>query len=509
MISSRVSMSSSTSGGMVISLSAIGPALLLVTVVTAIMLLTSNIEVALVTVAAGAFCAFLFCVFLLTAPPFWLALLLIVLIPFHSLITHLLGGYESSTRQLLALWKEVLLGIGVFRVLRHNPNRKQIIASNRWVLVCSGLLMLMYLITFVRAPTLPGIFSLDLETRFLGVLLFFMFLDLDEKRKATLLRLMVWSVGLVALYGVVQYVWDYERLLPLADYAPNMVADDSRRLYSYSLNPFDPAFGAVIAILVLFSGAGRSALRGALLWFALLIPCLLLTYTRSAYLGLLAGIATVCAIDRDHVKRHAVMIYVTVCLICAALLFGGQSVYKSSLAQRVQSIVSQTDDSSKVHKQRLWKAVQVISTNPFGIGLGKYGTVQSRFVGGSEEADWVENQVLQVAVQTGVIGALAYLALTVAILVSILRKRHGGNKDVRVLRAAAGGVFVAMIVVGVMVQVWDDLLPAVYAWAIVGMALADGCAPWTRLPVALRLSRPDRHSGGKPSSEGIAKRFDT
>jgi hypothetical protein len=457
MVYSRAIMSRIGIGAMAISLSSILAVILLVCI---------NGKLALIAVAGGIFCAFL-----MTAPPFWLALLLIVLIPFESLITALLGGFGSSARQWFAMWKEVLLGIGLLRVLWHNPNRRRIIASNRWVLAWSGLLMLVYCVTLLRVPSVPAIFSLDIETRFLGVMLFFMFLDLDGKHIATLLRAMVWSVVLIALYGLVQYWWDYERLLPLVYHVPELSADGTRRLYSYSLGPGDPACGAVIAILLLLSGAVRTALRVTLAWLVLLVPCLVLTYVRSAYIGLLFGIVTVCVVDRTHVRRNAVIVSLALCVICTVLLFGGASVLNSDFGQRLHSIVSQTDSSSTAHKESMKRAVQVISTNPFGIGLGKSGIVQARFAGGVDEAEFTEDWVLQAGIQTGVIGAFAYLGLTGAILVSLLRPRHYWDEDARPLRVSAGAAFVAMTVVGVMIPVWDGFLPAVYAWALIGVAL--------------------------------------
>jgi hypothetical protein len=458
---SRASISRISMGAMVIS----------VGIAAVILFVTGNEKGELAAVAATAFCAFL-----ITAPPFWLALLLIVLIPFHNLITQSFGGFDSSVSQWFAPWKEVLLGIGIFRVLWHNPNRKEIIVSNRWVLIWSGFVTLVYCATFLRLPSVPAIFSLVLETRFLGVMLFFMFLELDSKRIATLLCAMVWSAGLIALYGLAQYQWDYDRLLPLMYHVPDLDANGTRRLYSYSLSAFEPGFAAVIAILILFCGAGRTALRVVLPWFALLVPCLLLTYTRSAYLGLLFGLVAVCTFDRVHVKRHAAILFIGLCIICAALLFGGATVLNSDLGQRLYSIVSQADGSSMAHKESMAKALQVISTNPLGIGLGQYGAVQARFAGGDNNAEYAENWVLQVAVQTGVIGAFAYLGLAGVILASLLGTRRRLNEDAKLLRISAGAVFVAMTVAGMMIPVWDGLLAAVYAWALVGLAL--GAAVW-------------------------------
>jgi hypothetical protein len=234
MMPSNARVVSIRSGVMNIPLSGTAAAVFLLAAVAAVLIGTQSLEAALATVAAGAFC-----VCLMILPTFWLAVLLVVLVPFQGLISALLGGWGSNARQVFAVWKDVLLLIGIFRVLRNNPNRRQIMLANRWVLSWGGLLMLAYCVAFLRAPSIPAVFSVALETRFLAVMFFFMFLRLNEKRTATLLRLMLWSVGLLAIYGLIQYFWDYDRLLPFVNgpYA-------QRRLYSYSLTALEPAYAA-------------------------------------------------------------------------------------------------------------------------------------------------------------------------------------------------------------------------------------------------------------------------
>lgn len=471
---SKSTVSFTRGGVMGVPLPCIAAAILAITGVSAALIATQSLAVVWALIAAALFCAFL-----MTVPPFWLALLLIVAVPFEGLITALLGGFDSSARQWFAMWKEVLLAIGIFRVVWHNPNRRRIIASNQWVLIWGALLMLVYCATFLWSASVPAIFSLDLETRFLGVIIFFMFLDLDRKSTETLLRAIVWSVTLVALYGLIQYQWDYERLLPFMYHVADLSADGTRRLYSYALSIFDCAYGALISILVLFAGAGRTKLRITLPCLALLVPCLLLTYVRSAYLGLLVGMVTLCVIDRRHRRRHLGIGAVALFTLCALFAFGGASVSNSSIGQRFQSIVSQNDGSSTAHKESMKAALQLISRRPFGIGLGNSGIVQARFGGGFDKAHFTEDWVLQAAVQTGMIGAFAYLGLTGAILVSLLRKLRHQNEDVSRLRVTAGAVFAAMTVAGIMIPVWDGLLTTVYTWALVGMALAAGVRPRT------------------------------
>jgi hypothetical protein len=458
----------SRSSVMNIPLSGAAAAVFLVAAVAAVLISTQSVEAALAAVAVGAFC-----VCLMIVPTFWMAVVLVVLIPFQTLISELLGRYGSNARQVFAAWKVVLLLIGIFRVLRNNPNRRQIMVANRWVLSWSGLLILAYCVAFLRAPSIPAVFSLDFETRFLCVMWFFMFLHLDEKRKATLLRVMLWSIGLLAIYGIIQYFWDYDRLLPFVN-SPDAFDYGQRRLYSYSLTALEPAYAAVIAILILFSGVLRNGLRAALSWIAILVPCLLLTYTRSAYLGLLAGVIALCIIDHTKLRRIAAVGLVAICLICGSFLFGGDATSRSSLGQRLQSIVSQNDESSLVHKERMRTAVQVISANPFGVGLGKYGTVEAKFVG-VEDAQYTENWVLQVAVGAGVVAAFAFVGLTATLLWSLLRRQCSEAHNATLV-AAAVSILTAMTIAGVMIPVWDFQIPVVYTWALVGMAIAT-CDP--------------------------------
>jgi len=420
---------------------------------------------------AAAIAAVLFCVFLIAAPEFWLAVLLLALVPFEALITQSLGGFGSNARQLFAMWKEALLLVGIIRVLHSNANRRVILRSNRPVLFWSAALLLVYGATFLRIPSLAAVFSIDLETRFLAVMLFFMLLRLDDRRRATLLRVMLWSIGSLAAYGLIQYFWDYQRLLPLVYNLPDISFNGHRRLYSYSLDALEPAYAAMIAILIVLSGVTRSTLRVALWWIAILLPCLLLTYTRSAYLGLLAGAATLCIVNRTQLKRITAIGVIASCCVCVLLLAGGDSAPEAALSRRLESIFSQNDQSSHAHKERMRKAVQVVEENPLGIGLGKYGTVEARFAGGVSDASYTEDWELQVAVETGVIGALAYLALTAAILISLCGRRRRKKTDSKMLVGAAIGVFAAMTVAGIMIPVWDGLLPAVYTWALVGLAL--------------------------------------
>jgi hypothetical protein len=242
--------------------------LFLFLVAASALVLTSDPMLALAAVGALTYCAFL-----VVAPPLWLAILLLLLTPFQSLTTQLLAGFHPALREIVACWKEALIGVGLLRVLLRHPNPRRVLASNRWVFVWSALLILIYCITFLRMPSVPAVFSFNLETRFLWVMLFFMFLDIDDRQRVIVFRVMLFSIGLLAFYGLIQYFWDYDRLLPLVRDTAGLNASGTRRLYSYSLDALEPAYGAMVAMLIVLSGAARIRWQISLVSAALFIPC--------------------------------------------------------------------------------------------------------------------------------------------------------------------------------------------------------------------------------------------
>ncbi|HUP03473.1 MAG TPA: O-antigen ligase family protein [Bryobacteraceae bacterium] len=429
-------------------------------------LLVKSATASLAILAAGAFGAFL-----IAAPTYWLALLLVGFIPFHTLITQYLGGFESSSRQWFAVWKEALLAVGTLRAIWDHPNRRAILHGNRWVLGWSTAFLLIYAVTLLRYPGLPAIFAISLETKFIAVMVFFLFLNLDAQQAGQLLRLIVWSAGLISVYGLIQYFWDYDRLLPLVYSLPDLNIGGAPRLYSYLLNPLEPAFDAAIGILILFTGAGRFRLRAALPWLALLAPCLLLTYTRSALIGLAPAILIVCIAGRERILRYSLIATGGLLLACGIALFGGNSIGHSTLAQRLQSIVTRNDDSSYVHKERMDRAMDTIRKSPWGVGLGGYGTVQARF-SSAADADYAEDCLLQVTVETGLIGGLVYLGLTVAVLLTLALRLRQSSGEVRLVCLCVFGVFVALTIAGAMLPIWEELSTLVFTWALVGISLS-------------------------------------
>lgn len=414
-----------------------------------------------------------FFVFLTAAPLFWLGAFLLAFIPFHGLISQLLGGYSSNVRQVFVLWKEALIIVGLARAFFGNTSRWDIIRSNHWLLLTISCLVIIYVISILRFPSVPSIFAFNLELRFIGILLFFMLLPLNHKQLNLLMVVMLVGISLTAFYGIIQYFWDYERLFHLLYYNPGVFTEVNRRIYSFTLNVFDPAYGPVIGILIVVP----RCVRRPSMWFwgmplvGLLVVCLGLTYSRSGWLALIAGVVILIIFDRQYFRSYAISSCLVACLTVTVLLFASNSIYDSLLGHRISTMVSQKDPSSLTHKSRMRVAVDTILKNPSGIGLAKVGNIQARFQGGVEKGIYTENWVLQVGVQTGLIGALIYIILIILLFISLLRKLTNTPDEKRLFRISAAAALAAMMVAGILIPVWDFLLPVIYTWSLIGIAL--------------------------------------
>src|SRR5438067_1930310 len=103
-MTSNTSIYKLRNGAANIRIPGVAASLLIVAGIVTVLVITQSVEAALATFAAATFFTLLFIV-----PTFWLAILLIALIPFQTLITQSLGGFEASTRQVFASWKELVL----------------------------------------------------------------------------------------------------------------------------------------------------------------------------------------------------------------------------------------------------------------------------------------------------------------------------------------------------------------------------------------------------------------
>ena len=171
---------------------------------------------------------------------------------------------------------------------------------------------------------------------------------------------------------------------------PNEVA-----LHLVTMSPIAFAFGL---------GTRRMAVRISYFFLAtLFVAASMVTYSRGAFLGLLAAIAVVAwKIGR----RSRVKVFLALVLLGCAFLFVTPSGYGS----RVLSIFAPSLDptgSSSARSELLKRSIVVTLRNPWGIGMGNFQVVGFH----NHES---HNSYTQVSSEIGVLGLIAYLTFVIS-----------------------------------------------------------------------------------------------
>lgn len=242
-----------------------------------------------------------------------------------------------------------------------------------------------------------------------------------EAREKELFRVMLAAAAVTVLYGVFQFA-NVEHM------AEDIAAQDwvdperfpllYRRMYSTLENP--NLFAGYLLMMIGFFGAfgllgEKKKCRVLLLLFtAVLVLCLLLTYSRGAWVSL-AAMAFVLGALYD--KR----IWCAFLLVPVVLLF-----YHGQVTERFLSLFS-GEDTSTLLRFALWESTELmIEQHPFfGIGWGAYFKAYPDYdfyVGNPTVIIYhAHNMYLSILAEVGIPGGLCYIALIFGHLLHAVR----------------------------------------------------------------------------------------
>ncbi len=411
------------------------------------------------------------------------------------------GGVRGSALTAIQAWKEILLAVAVARVAldavraRRLPFRPRLVD---WLAVAFGALLVVY--TLIPQSTLGGLashktvlYGLRHDGAPVVVFLLFRALGLDRAER----RRLAWTVlgtaaavaaiGLVEVYavpiswwrgnGVADYFhkqlgYDYHGTGGLPEnfiYNTGSEAHFLRRLVSVFLSPLATAYLMVVALLL----APRRWLAVPL--GAVAFAGLLFTFSRSSLLALAAGLVVVAIARRTYVP-------VAVAVAVVAIGIGWASVFpkiaptghwtKADLVYQHQvsqqkgpasgSALSDREPSIRSHLTNLREGIRTVIHHPQGYGLGNAGQTASR-TGTPLKAG--ESNYTEIGAETGVLGALLWLAWGLAVLVGLVATaRSGGSATV----AGMAGAFAAVLALAVQTDVIGDPWVAYCVWGLAG-----------------------------------------
>jgi O-antigen ligase len=283
-----------------------------------------------------------------------------------------------------------------------------------------------------------------------------------------------------------------------------------RRLVSVFLSPLGTGFMLVVALLLAAAGgplARRRGLLGALA--ALSAAGLLFTFSRSSLLAL-AGALCVLALAR----RRLWPLGAAVATLAAAFAFAqvfpaigprGDWTQADLVRQRAQAAreggveggpLSTEEPSIESHLTSLREGVETVLRHPQGYGPGNAGTVASR-TGVPLRAG--ESNYTELGVETGLAGALLFVAWNLALLVLLLRTARAPAAPSAWAAAGVAAAFAAVLALAVQTDTLGVPWLAICVWWLAG-SLAAKVEP---APIEKRaeVTRPAARSRPRPPAE--------
>jgi hypothetical protein len=235
----------------------------------------------------------------------------------------------------------------------------------------------------------------------------------------------------------------------------------TRRLISTFLSPLGSGYLCAVALLL----APRTRL--AIPLAVLAAAGLLWTHTRAAVLGLAVGfvvLAAVCRRTRPLAAAFATLAVGAVFLAVFPHIGPHAHFTPRELAyQRAHAHATgatKLEPSTESHLSELWDGVRTVAKHPQGYGLGNAGEVAFR-EGVPPKAG--ESNYTELGVETGLLGALLFIAWNLALLAWLVRARQ----------AALAAMLAAVLVVAIQTDAYGIPWLAYCVWWLAASGLKN------------------------------------
>lgn len=133
-------------------------------------------------------------------------------------------------------------------------------------------------------------------------------------------------------------------------------------------------------------------------------------------------------------------------------------------------------------------ALRLVTTHPLGVGLGRGGALLDAAIPGDEPFQHAHNLWLNWAVETGLPGLLAVLAMTVGVVLIVVRGVRAGSAAA----ATCGAGLAGFAVLSLADHPANAQRIALVLWIVLGLVAADSPPVW-------RLLTRRRTGGGRPA----------
>ncbi|HEX3807091.1 MAG TPA: O-antigen ligase family protein [Gaiellaceae bacterium] len=423
--------------------------------------------------------------------PVWALHVLIVGLALHNLVMSELWrwGVRGTALTVVSAWKDVLLLAALVLVV---VSRRRLPFDGTladWLAVVFGAFVVVYGVLpqswLGGGATHKGVLYaarhdlLPVGAYFLG-----RGLALTETERARLCRTVLATAAFVAAFGLIDVYavplsawrgsagWFRDQLglnygAGVSHLPQNFVYNAGngvvfRRLTSTFLSPLATAYLLVVALFFV-PLRKRWGMALALLLFA----AILWTHTRAALIALVAALVLLAIIRRAWrpLVFAAIVLAISLAFVAGYTHFGPRTHFtprelktqeQIAKASPKQSNDATSANESSIHEHlvSLWDGTKSVVEQPWGYGLGNSGVTAARthvtVVAG-------ESTYTELGVETGLVGALVFVAWSLVLLRATLRKRRW-----------LGAAFFAVLVIGLQTDVIGVPWIAVTVWALVG-----------------------------------------
>jgi hypothetical protein len=442
-----------------------------------------------------------------------IALYLFVLgLPLHNIVMSLLygGGVRGGALDAIQAWKEILLAATLLSVgLRAVRDRRLPFRPN-WVdalaLAYGAIVVLYALIPQSALGGHAGTKAIAYGLRHDLVLVAAYFLGRavvpEFRRVGTLIVAAAAAVaawGLIEVYAVPIEWWrhsgavgyfhrelgyDYHGPAGLPEnFAFNTSDGLFRRLVSTFVSPLASAYMLVVALLLVAADRRRSWLGYAL--GAVCAVGLLWTFSRSSFVALAGGLVILALAIRRWWPVAAAVVVAVGGLAFASVFhdiaprthwFASDLPYQEAQARAkgplprssgLKGTVSIGEPSLRSHWESLEAGIHTVTHHPQGYGLGNAGTTAQRF---GVELEAGESNYTELGAETGLAGALLFIAWSLALFGALLAAAWRGCRPAAAVAAAVAAVLALAIQTDVIGVPWL----AYGLWWLAGSALTVG-----------------------------------
>lgn len=296
----------------------------------------------------------------------------------------------------------------------------------------------------------------------------------DKKVYTALLTAFVLIGGLCALYGVMQNFLGFVSTDSWVD--KNMFENIRIRVYSTFDNPNVLGEYLVLLIPLTLALVARSKKTAhKLIYFAVLCimaMCLVFTWSRGAWLGaMLAVMIFLVAMD----KRWALCaLLIIIAIPFAPVILGSHS----AVIGRITSI-GNTADTSTAYRISIWRSsigiIKDFWLGGIGPGSDSFSFVYQKYAAsGAKFAHHSHNLFLQLAVELGIGGLLAFIALIIKFIKSsVITLARGREKTLynAVVIAGTSGI-IGLLFQGMTDYIWYNYKMLLVFWIVLALTSA-------------------------------------